>query len=60
MLKCLERNYDFFKVIVWIRVKKEDFEIVKSFGIKEIGIFVLCLDYYIFKKFKMIWSQVMK
>lgn len=56
MLKCLERNYDFFKVIVWIRVKKEDFEIVKSFGIKEIGIFVLCLDYYIFKKFKMIWS----
>lgn len=29
-------------------------------GIKEIGILVLCFDYYIFKKFNMIRKQVME
>ncbi|ABP66343.1 pyruvate carboxyltransferase [Caldicellulosiruptor saccharolyticus DSM 8903] len=60
VLKCLEKGYDFPKVTAWIRAKKEDFEIVKSLGIKETGILVSCSDYHIFKKLKMTRSQAMK
>jgi len=60
VLKCLEKGYDFPKVTAWIRAKKEDFEIVKSLGIKETGILVSCSDYHIFKKLRMTRSQALK
>jgi len=48
--KCLEKGYDFPQVTSWIRAKKEDFQLVKDFEIKETGILVSCSDYHIFKK----------
>jgi isopropylmalate/homocitrate/citramalate synthase len=50
MLKCMDLGYEFPEITTWIRAKKEDFELVKSLGIKETGILVSCSDYHIFKK----------
>jgi citrate (Re)-synthase len=56
---CLNKGYEFPQVTSWIRAKKEDFEIVKSIGIKETGILVSCSDYHIFKKLNMTRSEAM-
>ena len=48
--RCMALGLDFPEVTTWIRAKKEDFELVKSIGIKETGILVSCSDYHIFKK----------
>ena len=48
--RCLDLGLEFPEVTTWIRAKKEDFELVKSIGIKETGILVSCSDYHIFKK----------
>ncbi len=50
MLKCMDLGYEFPEITTWIRAKKEDFELVRSLGIKETGILVSCSDYHIFKK----------
>jgi hypothetical protein len=39
MLRCMDLGYEFPEITTWIRAKKEDFELVKSLGIKETGIF---------------------
>ena len=48
--KCMALGYKFPEITTWIRAKKEDFELVRSIGIKETGILVSCSDYHIFKK----------
>ncbi len=50
MLKCMDLGYEFPEITTWIRARKEDFELVRSLGIKETGILVSCSDYHIFKK----------
>ena len=57
---CLEKGYDYPQVTTWIRANKNDFQLVKDFGIKETGILVSCSDYHIFKKLKMTRSQAME
>ena len=58
--KCLERGYDFPQITAWIRANENDFELVKSMGLKETGILVSCSDYHIFYKMKMTRSQAMQ
>ena len=48
--KCMALGYEFPEITTWIRAKKEDFDLVRSIGIKETGILVSCSDYHIFKK----------
>ncbi len=48
--RCMALGLEFPEVTTWIRAKKEDFELVRSIGIKETGILVSCSDYHIFKK----------
>ena len=48
--RCMSLGLEFPEVTTWIRAKKEDFELVKSIGIRETGILVSCSDYHIFKK----------
>jgi citrate (Re)-synthase len=50
--KCLELNYKFPEITAWVRATKSDFELVKSFGLKETGILTSVSDYHIFKKMK--------
>lgn len=49
---CLALGYDFPQVTAWIRANKNDFELVKSLGLKETGILTSCSDYHIFLKLK--------
>ncbi len=56
--KCLELGYEAPEVTTWIRATKEDFELVKSIGIKETGILVSCSDYHIFEKMKSTRSKI--
>lgn len=49
---CLGLGYEFPQVTAWIRANKTDFELVKSFGLKETGILTSCSDYHIFLKLK--------
>ena len=48
--RCMDLGLEFPEVTTWIRAKKEDFNLVRSIGIKETGILVSCSDYHIFKK----------
>lgn len=57
--KCLELNYKFPEVTSWIRANEKDFELVKSFGLKETGILVSCSDYHIFKKMNITRKQAL-
>lgn len=58
--KCLDLGLKFPEITTWIRAKKEDFQLVKSLGIKETGILVSCSDYHIFKKMKKNRRQAME
>ena len=49
---CQELGYDFPEITGWIRAVKNDFEIVKTMGIKETGILTSCSDYHVFLKLK--------
>ena len=57
--KCLELDYKFPEVTSWIRANEKDFELVKSFGLKETGILVSCSDYHIFKKMNITRKQAL-
>lgn len=57
--KCLELGYKFPEVTSWIRANEKDFELVKSFGLKETGILVSCSDYHIFKKMNITRKQAL-
>ncbi|MBN2737134.1 MAG: histone-lysine N-methyltransferase [Spirochaetales bacterium] len=58
--KCLARDYKYPEVTSWIRANSEDFELVKSMGIKETGILTSVSDYHIFLKLKSNRSKVME
>ena len=49
---CLEADHRFPEVTGWIRANAKDFELVKSFGLKETGILTSVSDYHIFLKMK--------
>lgn len=57
--KCMELGLKFPEITTWIRATKEDFRLVRDFGIRETGILVSCSDYHIFKKMKMTRRQAM-
>lgn len=48
--ECLDLGYEFPEITTWIRAAKSDFELVKSFGIRETGVLVSCSDYHIYNK----------
>jgi len=50
--KCLSLDFKFPEITSWVRATKSDFELVKSFGLKETGILTSVSDYHIFKKMK--------
>ena len=58
--KCMEKGYKFPEITSWIRATKEDFNLVKSMGIKETGILMSCSDYHIFNKLNKSRSEAMK
>jgi isopropylmalate/homocitrate/citramalate synthase len=60
LYKCLERGYTYPEVTSWIRATKNDFQLAKGLGIKEIGILVSCSDYHIFKKLNMTRKQALE
>ena len=57
--RCMALGYEFPEVTTWIRAKREDFDLVKSLGIKETGVLVSCSDYHIFKKLGMTRKQAL-
>ncbi len=48
--ECMNLGYKFPEVTTWIRANEKDFDLIKSFGIKETGILVSCSDYHIYNK----------
>lgn len=57
---CIAKGYKFPEITSWIRANKEDFNIVKSMGIKETGILMSCSDYHIFNKLNKSRQDAMK
>lgn len=57
LLQCMSMGYAFPEVTTWIRATEQDFELVKSVGVKETGILVSCSDYHIFNKMKLTRQQ---
>lgn len=57
---CMEKGYKFPEITSWIRANKEDFNLVKSMGIKETGILMSCSDYHIFNKLGKNRQEAMK
>ncbi len=49
---CQEQNFQFPEITSWIRANKNDFQLVKSLGLKETGILTSVSDYHIFLKLK--------
>ncbi len=59
LIECMELGYEFPEITTWIRANKQDFELVRSIGIKETGILVSCSDYHIFKKMGLTRKQAL-
>ncbi|MCL5104549.1 MAG: histone-lysine N-methyltransferase [Armatimonadetes bacterium] len=57
--RCMELGHRYPEVTGWIRATKEDFQIVKSMGLKETGILTSASDYHIFLKFKKTRAQIL-
>jgi isopropylmalate/homocitrate/citramalate synthase len=57
--RCQELGHRYPEVTGWIRATKEDFQIVKSMGLKETGILTSASDYHIFLKFKKTRAQML-
>lgn len=57
--RCQELGHTYPEVTGWIRATKEDFQIVKSMGLKETGILTSASDYHIFLKLKKTRKQIM-
>lgn len=57
--KCQDLGYKFPEITGWIRATKEDFQLVKSMGLKETGILTSASDYHIFLKFKKTRAQML-
>jgi len=58
--KCLALDYKYPEITSWVRATKSDFELVKSFGLKETGILTSVSDYHIFKKMKKTRKEIME
>lgn len=58
--ECMKKDYKFPEITSWIRANKEDFNLVKSMGIKETGILMSCSDYHIFNKLNKTRTEAMK
>ncbi len=58
--ECMKKGYKFPEITSWIRAHKDDFNLVKSMGIKETGILMSCSDYHIFNKLNKTRSEAMK
>lgn len=58
--ECMKKGYEFPEITSWIRANKDDFNLVKSMGIKETGILMSCSDYHIFNKLNKTRSEAMK
>lgn len=56
---CRDLGLEFPEVTSWIRANKQDFQLVKSMGLKETGVLVSCSDYHIFKKMNLTRSQAL-
>jgi len=56
---CLELGYEFPEVTGWIRANPKDFELVKTFGLRETGILTSVSDYHIFLKLKKTRAKIM-
>ncbi len=48
--ECMDLGFEFPEVTTWIRANEKDFDLIKSFGVKETGILVSCSDYHIYNK----------
>lgn len=57
--RCQELGHKYPEVTGWIRATKEDFQLVKSMGLRETGILTSASDYHIFLKFKKTRAQVL-
>jgi isopropylmalate/homocitrate/citramalate synthase len=57
--KCMALDYKYPVITSWVRATKSDFELVKSFGLKETGILTSVSDYHIFKKMKKSRGEIM-
>ena len=57
--KCQELGHRYPEVTGWIRATKEDFQLVKSMGLKETGILTSASDYHIFLKLRKTRAQAM-
>lgn len=57
--KCLSLDFKFPEITSWVRATKSDFELVKSFGLKETGILTSVSDYHIFKKMKKTRAEIL-
>ncbi len=58
--ECMKKGYKFPEITSWIRANKDDFNLVKSMGIKETGILMSCSDYHIFSKLNKTRTEAMK
>ncbi len=58
--QCMNKGYKFPEITSWIRANKDDFNLVKSMGIKETGILMSCSDYHIFNKLNKSRKEAMK
>ena len=56
---CRDLGLEFPEVTSWIRANKQDFQLVKSMGLKETGVLVSCSDYHIFKKMNLTRAQAL-
>ena len=57
--QCMDLGYEFPEITTWIRATKEDFNLVKSIGVKETGVLVSCSDYHIFNKMGLTRKQAL-
>jgi isopropylmalate/homocitrate/citramalate synthase len=57
---CLNTGFRYPEVTSWIRANKEDFKLVKSFGLKETGILTSVSDYHIYLKLKSSRTKTME
>jgi len=57
--KCQELGHTYPEITGWIRATKEDFQLVKSMGLKETGILTSASDYHIFLKLKKTRREIM-
>lgn len=58
--ECQQLGFRYPEITSWIRANKEDFKLVKKYGLKETGILVSCSDYHIYNKLGLTRKKAMK